>query len=164
VAHAVEFFLGDGKTAFVVDSDHLLLLASRALGSLGHGQQARRLVLVGSGLVQPAEWEVSGSEAVWTVDLKRITVVDAPNLEIMFFAGLRMVLESMADVWDEPSGSGVLGLRHVCQVATALVGPEKRDRQRFAEEIVATSSGLLDQIGRRRSWTSVPRVMNLDVR
>mgnify|MGYP001586639369 CR=1 FL=1 len=165
VANAVEFFLGAGKTAFVVDSDHLLLLASRALGSLGHGAQARRLIILGSGLVQPAEWEVSGSQAVWTVDLKRMTVVDGPNLEILFFAGLRLVLESIAEVWDACSGTGVLGLRHVCPAAAALVGSEKKqDVARFTEEIVTTSSSLLDQISRRRAWTDVPRVMNLDVR
>ncbi|OGV65592.1 MAG: hypothetical protein A2498_08765 [Lentisphaerae bacterium RIFOXYC12_FULL_60_16] len=164
MAGAVEDFIEDGRTSFLVDSDHALVLASRALDSMGHGMAAKRLLLHGTGLVRPTEWIAAGSDAVWVLDLRRMTVTQDAGLELVFFAGLRLVLESMAEVWDPEQGRGVLGLLHVCSTAQLLMGTDVPQQViPVAGEMVDHCGQLLTRIGEQRKWRSVPRVMNLDM-
>jgi hypothetical protein len=161
VAAFVEQYQDSGT---YIDSGFLVMLASRALSSLGEAHAAHRLIVFGSGLVKPSEWEVTGGEEVWTLDLRQMTVRDDAALELVFFSSLNIVLASIADVWDASGGRGVLGLRHVCTTASALLGGGKpRAVSALADEIRRTCEAKLTQVHGERSWSHVPEVMNLDL-
>jgi hypothetical protein len=165
LAHAVEHFLQEHGNGEFVDSRYLLLLTSQALASVGDAEVGRRLFLFGSGMVRPAEWEVRGRETVWALDLRQMTVRDDACIELLFFNGLRIVLDSIAEVWDAFEGRGVLGLRHVCSVASDLLGrgSSKKEVARLSDEIRDLCRRRLERIGSERGWAAVPEVMNLDL-
>ncbi len=164
LAVAVASFLDQHQdSGSYVDSGYLVMLASRALSSLGETQAAHRLLVFGSGLVRPAEWEVTGNEAVWTLDLRRMTICDDAGLELVFFSSLNIVLSSIAEVWDATDGAGVLGLRHICSTASVLLGGGKPGAvTALADEIRSVCESKLSQIYGERKWRHVPSVMNLD--
>lgn len=165
LARAVEYFIQADKKYAAIDSQHLMILTSQALSSLGEGLFARRLLILGTGLVAPAEWQMTGDKAMWILDLKRMTVRSDVGLELILFNALNVILDSIADVWDETDGHGFLGLRHVCRTASALLGKSKKDKtaQFLAAEIKGRCEKRLEQIGRDREWKRAPDVVNLDV-
>lgn len=163
LARAVQFFVEQEADAPWVDSNVLLMLASSALSSLGHGLAARRLYLFGTGLVRPARWEATGADTMWVLDLREIMVRDSVPLELMLFGSLCIILEALSEVWDESRGHGVLGLRHVCDAAARLSGSTRpKDVTALAAEIQAVCRDKLAQIGEDRNWTDVPHLVNLD--
>ena len=161
---AIEHFLQQQGHGEAVDSRYLVMLAARALSSVGEGTAARRLLLYGTGLVVPSEWEVTGGEAVWVLDLRQITVRDDAPLELVFFGSLNIILETIAEVWDKARGNGTLGLRHVCSAVNALTGGAGNKKQALAlgDEIRNLCRRKLDQIGQERNWEQTPQVMDLD--
>jgi hypothetical protein len=86
------------------------------------------------------------------------------SLELIFFRGVQLVLDSIADVWDECSGDGVLGLRHVCLAASSLLGAPRNSRvvAELSDEIIDISIAKLEKLQEERSWEFVPFVLNLD--
>ncbi len=165
LASAVATFLEQSQdSGSYVDSGYLVMLASRALSSLGEQGAAHRLLVFGSGLVRPSEWEVTGGEDVWTLDLRQMTVRDDAALELVFFNSLNIVLACIADVWEQTQGRGVLGLRHVCDTATAVLGGGKPGAvSALASEIRKSCEAKLAQIYTERGWQHIPAVMNLDL-
>lgn len=165
VARAVECFLerngGDGS----VESRHVLMLASQALSSVGEGAAARRLLVFGTGLVRPSEWEVVAGDRMWVLDLRQMTVRADDSLEMVFFGSLNIVLEAMADIWDETGGEGVLGLRNVCAAACALLGSDacRKRVDALVDEIHNAARTKLNHLGALRGWDEIPQVMNLDL-
>lgn len=166
LARAVEHFLVEESRAEFVDTNTLTCLAARALSSIGHENAARRLLLFGTGMVRPSEWIVTGEHAVWILDLKDMSIRNDAPLEILFFQGVQIVLESIADVWDESRGEGVLGLRHICSAASALLGSSRKTSEvsDLGDEIRSLCADRLDRIKNTRGWMTTPRVMNLDIR
>jgi hypothetical protein len=164
MAAAVELFLSEKGDSSCVESKYLVMLTSRALSSVGEGAAARRLLLFGTGLVKPSEWEVSGGDSMWVLDLKQMTVRTDVVLEMVFFNSLNIVLDSIADIWDENSGRGVLGLRNVCCVAEAMIGSAAKKSKALvaAREIREASCSKLEKIGKDRGWSEIPRVVDLD--
>lgn len=163
LAHAVETFLKDNN-ASAVESRYLVFLASRALASLGEERAARRVLLFGSGLVRPAEWEISTGQEMLVLDLRQVTLRGDACVELVFFNALSVVLESIADLWDPTAGGGVLGLKNVCRVAADLLGHDgKKQVEAVATDIRIHAGRKLEQVGTQRNWTDVPRVINLDI-
>lgn len=163
IARAIEAYLSLDPGCKSVESTHLVMLASQALSSLGEKNQARRLLVFGTGLVRPAEWEVSQGGTMWVLDLKRISCRGDAQLEMLLFNSLSLVLESMADVWDETDGKGQLGLRHVCTTADSLIGSGgDGGLASMVSEIMSLCRDRLGEIGGRRGWGVVPGVINLD--
>jgi hypothetical protein len=165
LAKAIEHFLAQQGDGSCVESKYLVMLAARALSSLGEGNVARRLLLYGTGLVVPSEWDVTGGDAVWVLDLRQITVRDDASLELVFFGSLNIILEAIVEVWDETHGRGTLGLRHICSAVGALMGGggSKKQAAELADEIRTLCRRKLEQIARQRGWEHVPQVMDLDV-
>lgn len=164
LAKAVDAYLREKGENYCVDSQYVLMLASRALDSIGEGEAAKRLLLFGSGLVKPSEWDVSGGETVWVVDLRQLTLREDAPIELVFFASLSMILDCIAEVWDESSGKGILGLRHICSAVCDLVGDSNvKRRKKLAAEIKDVCGRRLEQMKCERKWTSVPEVIDLDV-
>jgi len=165
MARAIAHYLEEDMGCTEVDSEYLIQLASRALASLGHGPAARRLLVFGTGLVMPAEWEISGNDAMWILNLRQIAVRAEASLEMVFFGCLSIVMDSMADVWGECSGRGTLGLRHVWATAGSLLGERasRRKIESLADEIRAVCVEKLERMRQERGWASVPTVINLDI-
>lgn len=164
LARAVELFLMEENYVSCVTSENLVMLASKALRSIGEVIPARRLLLFGTGMVRPSEWVVSGAKNIWVLDLKGMMLRDDSSLELIFFECLRAVIESLADVWDDSKGEGILGLKHICGAASDLLG-EANDRRKvvlLADEIKGACSNLLTKIGNRRGWITHPVIMDLD--
>ncbi|MBN1558140.1 MAG: hypothetical protein JW951_08340 [Lentisphaerae bacterium] len=165
LARAVEAYLAEGHAGEFVDSRYLVLLACRALSAVGEDRAARRLLLYGTGLVLPSEWEVTGGKAVWVLDLRQITVRAEERLELVLFNCLSGVLGSIAEIWDASRGRGVLGLRHVSGAAQALLGGGSAPGKvrELAREIKTLCALKLSRIGDERGWTHVPEILDLDV-
>jgi hypothetical protein len=165
LARAVAWFVEKDRGGYFTDNRHLAALASRALASVGERVQARRLLVLGTGMVRSAEWIVSGEDSMWVMDLKAVTLLDRPGLELVLFRSLDLVLGTVAEVWDRTSGRGVLGLLHVSQTASALIGDtSERAVLKLGLEIKGRCAERLSSIGASRGWTHVPVVMDLDVR
>jgi len=165
VAEAVEQFLVQAVDDDAVDSRTIDFLAAQALESLGDAASARRLLLYGTGMVRPSEWVVTGDQAIWVLDLKQMTLYGHAPLELLFFRSMLLILDAVADIWDECSGDGVLGLRHVCTAAAGLLGVSERADavSDLAAEIVDACTSKLDQLREARGWLTSPSVMNLDL-
>ncbi|OVE75909.1 hypothetical protein BVX97_03085 [bacterium E08(2017)] len=165
IARAVEMFIQEEMDCTCVNTNELILLASRAMASVGDGHMARRFLLFGSGMIRPSEWEVTSDNTMWVLDLKQITLSKESALELTFFNAINILLDSIADVWDDTKGEGVLGLRHVCTAATLLLGSSARnkDRSLLINEIMAVCELKMQQIADRRGWDDEPRIMNLDL-
>lgn len=165
LAKAVESYVQGEHDGVSADSRYLVMLASKALTSLGEGTAGRRLLVFGTGLVKPSEWEVTGEDAIWILDLKEMMINEAAPLELIFFSSLAMVIESIAEVWDGTRGQGVLGVKNVLVTALAILGNDSSSKRvaSLGAEIKSVCEKKLDQLGRERTWDQVPRVMNLDI-
>ncbi|OGV66668.1 MAG: hypothetical protein A2283_08385 [Lentisphaerae bacterium RIFOXYA12_FULL_48_11] len=165
LAKAVESFLETEHDKGVADSKYIVMLASRALSSIGEGAAGRRLLVFGTGLVKPSEWEVTGEDSLLVLDLREMMVRENAPLELIFFSTLGMVLESIADAWDKAEGRGVLGLKNVFSTGLAFLGSSSDVRriEMLGEEIKTACEQKLERICAERKWSQVPRVMNLDI-
>ena len=160
VARAVECFVEQDCGEARLDARALVLMTS-----VGRTGVARRFLLHGTGLVKPSEWEVSRGETMWVVDLKQLTVLDGAPLELIFFTGLGIIIETLSDLWDSTQGRGVLGLRNVCGTAEMLLGQGGKlsDIVSLSDEIQRHCNDRLDRLCRNRGWQERPQVMNLDM-
>lgn len=165
IARAVEMFIRDELDCSCVNSNDLIMLASKAMASVGDSLVARRFLLFGSGMIRPSEWEVTSEDSMWILDLKQITFCEDAALELIFFNAIYLLLDAISDIWDESSGKGVLALRHVCSAASTLLGDTARTKERsiLMREIVEVCEKKLHQIGAKRGWMEMPHVMNLDI-
>lgn len=164
LSRAVECFLDVEDQRPAVESRYLVMLASRALSSIGEGEAARRLLLLGTGLLRPAEWEITGGKTMWVLDLRQMSIRGDAALELVFFGCLRIVLDSIADVWDPSRGCGILGLRHICSVAGQLLGNRPRGRRsgEMSREIIEACRSNLRRIRNQRNWSEIPEILDLD--
>ncbi|MDD4872339.1 MAG: hypothetical protein PHR77_17445 [Kiritimatiellae bacterium] len=165
LAKAVESFLEREHESDVADSRYIVMLASKALSSIGEYAAGRRLLVFGTGLVKPAEWEVTGDNAMWVLDLREMMVSENFPLELIFFGSLGMVVESIAEIWDKTRGQGILGLKNIFSTAIAFLG-NGNDTKGIAlleGEIKSVCERKLEQLYKERQWDYVPRVMNLDI-
>jgi hypothetical protein len=165
LAGAVADFVESSSKDGTVESNYLVMLASKALSSIGEQGAAHRLFLMGAGLMRPSSWEVAGGDAMWVLDLKEMTVCPDVPLEIVFFNSLSAILEMIAEVWDPTSGSGAIGLRNVSSAAAALLGHEGRkdEVEAVADEIKDMCAAKLEQIRAERNWAGIPAVLDLDL-
>lgn len=165
IARAVEAYLDREVNCTFAESGYLMMLASRALSSVGDARTARRLLIFGTGLVRPSEWVVSGDSTMWVLDLRQLTVKDDISLELIFLNSLNTILESIAEIWDVTKGEGILGLRHICSAVVSLLGEIEVQKagSMLTKEIISMCESKLDRISSERNWINRPRVMNLDV-
>jgi len=147
----------------IEDDNMLVMMVAKVLGSIGKDGPARKLFILGSGMLKPAEWEISRGESMWVLDLKTVTLKVDSSLEILFFCSLNVVLDSIVDLWDESGGFGVLGLKNVYSAARAMLGsPDENKTAAFLDEIRDLCESKLQQHARTRKWQTVPDVLSLD--
>ena len=98
---------------------------------------------------------------MWVLDVQPLAAGIGAMLEMQVFGSLGVILDCMADVWDEADGHGVLGLSHLHVFAGRRRGVAGADWQ---TEIMAICGARLGAIARRRGWTQQPNVIDLDLR
>lgn len=152
-----------GESGMYVESGYLVMLASRALFSIGEHRAAHRVLVFGTGLVHPSAWEFCGGRSIWTLDLGRMTVRADAALELVFFSSLNMVLDCVAEVWDASGGRGALGLRHAGTAAAGILqqGGVRR-LATFQSEVAQACRAKLKQIGTAHGWAHTPELLMLD--
>lgn len=164
LAAAVASYIQESSTSDAVSSAYLVMLSSRALTSIGEHRAAQRVLVHGTGLVRPAQWEVTGEDSMWVLDLKQITMLAEASLELVLFQSLNLIVETLADVWNDTSGRGVLGLRHVSSAAARLLGSAgDRRLEEMAREIRGVCEDRLRRIADERGWVETPAIMDLDL-
>ncbi len=148
------------------DSRPLLAgISARVFRDLGAGELARRLLIFGSGIVTAASWEIAGGGTLWILDLERLACGSGPQTELSLVRSLDAALMAMAEVWDDTSGHGPLGLRKLEQVVHSLLGEGASPRRCRAleRELFNGVGARLKMIAAERDWTAVPEVLNLTV-
>jgi hypothetical protein len=146
-----------------IDATMLVALASRALTSIGEELAARRLVLLGSGVVRPAEWDVAGDTTVWVLDLKPLLESGGADLEMDLFTSLNRILDAIGDVWDESDGRGVLGLMHLEDCGGTSRETGKCGNPTLIAEVKAACDGKLRCLREAKGWHDLPDVISLDL-
>jgi len=154
---------GNGDSGMYVDSGYLVMLASRALFSIGERKAAHRVLVFGTGMVHPSEWEFCGGQSIWTLDLGRMAVREDVALELVFFSSLNIVLDCVAEVWDASDGRGALGLRGAATAAAGILRQGKGRRlAAFQTEISQVCRDKLKQIGAAHGWSHTPDLLLMD--
>ena len=164
IAHGVAAYIEGRPGAVCVESDYVLLTATRALASMGRENLARRWVAFRSGVARFSHWAAAGSEPMLVLDISRLRLPDG-GVELALFSTVGIVLDAVADVWNESKGRGVLGLRRAADTAAALLGTPLRGRRTAAltAEVMAFCGERTRWIGEKRGWVTSPRIMNLDI-
>ncbi|MEI7436895.1 MAG: hypothetical protein WCL16_08850 [bacterium] len=140
IVHSVATWLHDHRRSFS-DSpaarEELSLLAAQALHAVGHPLCARRMALVGSGLVRSSAWTFAAGATVWALDLAPLVRRPADRYELPFLVLLRTTLHQLASLWPDDNAQLVLGLRHLRPTVDVLLGPEavRRKREQMTREI-----------------------------
>jgi hypothetical protein len=139
-------------------------LTARALGSLGRPDAARRVLVLGSGLVRSSEWLAASPRPVWALDLHRLLLRDADHLELALFLGLDVILDAIAGLWDASSGAGILGLRRSNAASRLLLGPATSRARiaRLRREVRGVCEKRLEILAAERGWSDRPQVLFTD--
>ena len=166
VACAVWCYLARPDHDHPDDAIHPRALTARALSGLGYAGLARRMLLHDSDVFRNTEWTVTGDDSVCMLDLSKLLGETAVEiLELTLFATISALLQSIAEGWDETSGRGYLGLRHVRLAAARVMGGSRPGGNvlPLCAEIRDRCGEKLAQLARQRDWESVPRILLLDL-
>lgn len=163
VAAGVQSFLDEEHCAGRAPS-HVRALAARALIYSGRKDMASRLLLIGGGLVKTSESALVNTGTVLILDLKPLVIQDDECLDMVFRRCVLLLVDSMAHMWDDDGGCGMLGLRNVRTAAGAVLGTEARPGpvHILAREIKSLCEVRLDACQRGRNWKERPMVLDLD--
>lgn len=163
VAAGVQTFVDDEHSAGRA-SRHVRVLASRALISSGRKDMASKLLLVGGGLVKTSQSALVSDGTVLILDLKPLVIHDDECLDMAFRRCVLLLIDSMAHMWDEVEGCGMLGLRNGRIAAGAVLGRGARQKlvHSFAREIKSLCEMRLDALRHGRNWRERPMVFDLD--
>ncbi|MGQ9662637.1 MAG: hypothetical protein ACUVWX_09920 [Kiritimatiellia bacterium] len=163
VARAVDEYAAHWLVGNVVDERAFFLFAARAMWAVGEKEQAARVLLLGSGLVRPADWDSTGPMCMWILDLGQLLREEHRQLELLIVSTINTTLEMMASFWDRTGGSGALGLRCVSVLNGKRQAATKHKLPQSAvfPEVSRHCRKKLEQLSRRRAWRAVPRVINL---
>ncbi|MEI6970711.1 MAG: hypothetical protein WCL44_04270 [bacterium] len=163
VAKGVEAYLGDcGDLG--AGAGRVRALTTRALISSGKAHLGRKLMLAGGGLVKATRSALVEDGVVLTLNLRGLTVRHDERLDLVLRRCLLLVIDSMAPMWDQSGGRGMLGLRNLRAAAVIFLGHSARPGQvnRFVRDTMNLCADRLDVLGKRRGWAGGPVVCDLD--
>ncbi len=149
------------RAGFFVEDGKLLLLASKALQSVGERKAATRMLLLGSGFARPVSWVVTAHDAGWTLDVSRMTQDHVVGLEMAFFSCLHAALEALAEEWNQANGQVTVVLRGAEEAGRALLGCPVASRrvQAFVDEVELACRQKVAQLAAQYGWQAVPRLL-----
>ena len=177
IAQAVAAYCAQWQDEFMLSSEYMAMLVSRALRAVGEETAAQyfgdgRSSLVmesmsrfrnvppalwsvfASRLIRPSRWLVSHGRVIWTLDLSRFRLDADLDLELAFHQAIRAILYAVAEIWDESAGAGILGL-------SGIRRPTSKNKS--AIDVKTLCRDLLERIKAERGWTVLPQVLSLDV-
>jgi hypothetical protein len=162
LSHALSAYLeaSSDRAGFFVEDGNLLVLASRALQSVGQGKAATRMLMLGSGFARPVSWLVTEQDAGWTIDVARISEEAAGGLEIVFFRCLNAAIEALAETWHAHGGQVVVVLQGATEAGSVLLGrpAHARQVQAFVKEVDVACRDKLAQLARQYGWKEPPQL------
>lgn len=163
VAKGVETFLCDNNDVMAA-SGRVRALTTRALICSGRKNIGSKLMLAGGGLVKTTHSALVEEGVVLTLNLRQLAVRHDERLDLVLRRCLLLVIDSMAHMWDQSGGRGMLGLRNLRAAAGGFLGDDARPANvnRFARETVALCRERLDVLRQRRNWRELPVVCDLD--
>lgn len=165
IAQGVAIYLDEGHPdGFRMELGHMLTMAAQVLSALGHPSLSRRLPLFGTGLICLSDSPMTGNGIMLVLDLQKLTSRRADCLEMVLLPSLLRCVEIIADTWDNSSGDGMLGLRHMASYAKSLLPHRVRAARLNAlkAELMDQTRTALERIGTERGWRVAPHVINLD--
>jgi len=166
VSDAVEYFFAKhGLQIYSHEPASCLPFFCKALTAIGEIRTCQKIIVLGTGIVKRLEYLSAGGKPVWILDLKRLLSSDYPAIELSLYPALNIVLDSIAEVWDETQGDGFLGLRQLYRVACEINGTNRKLRRiyKVVDEIKTVCKLKLSKIRTQRDWTSVPQIINMDI-
>jgi hypothetical protein len=177
IAQAVAAYCVQWQDESTLSSDYIAMLVSRALRAAGEEKAARHFSdgrnlsetksvfhfrdvppalwsVFASRLIRPSRWLVDHGRVIWTLDLSRFRLDADLGLELAFHQAIRAILYAVAEIWDESSGAGILGLSGIAR---------RTSKKKSAIDVQILCRDLLERIKTERGWTFMPRVLNLDI-
>ena len=163
IAAGVQIFLADSSGA-PVESGRVRALVSRALLCSGRKAEASRLLLLGGGLLKTSRSALVHSGTVLIMDLRRLVVKQDECLDLVFRRCLLLLVDSMAHMWDDVDGHGMLGLRNVRAAAEVVLGNTATPARvsLLAHETRSLFERRLGALRQKRRWGTSPVVCDLD--
>lgn len=163
VVAAVDAMLAEGNApAGATGGTALAGLAARALHAIGEERAARRLQLLGAGVIRPLPSVLADGGTLWVVDVGPLIRNNRLLMELELIAWLDAVIDCLADVWDGSGGKGTLGLR--CGAGPARRRGRGAAGQPLALELRRDCLARLRAIGLQRGWVALPEVLDLNWR
>ena len=107
---------------------------------------------LGAGIVRPSASALDRMRPVWILNLPRLIVAAGPLVEFGLLKRIRVALEQVAEVWDESSGCGVLGIPRIPGEALSHLVYVGR------EEVPGWCRAMLNRIQVERGWKTCPEV------
>ncbi len=175
-------------------TEYLLLLIGRALWSVGAEPTARRLlarqsralnlpatfmeaiwapdismlhwhILLATRAVRTSALMKTMGGTLWVLDLERMVLPKATNLELLALNMVRIVIDRVAVLWDHCHGHGLLGLRHANKVAAGILGGPRHSTKStaLAADIRDLCTRRLQTLKTDRGWEATPQVIMLDM-
>ena len=122
----------------------------------------RLLPYFSRGIIRPADWAGAQLDRMWTLDFGRLVLTDAERHEIVLYRTLRALLEQMFVFWDATDGEGILGLKDLAGLEVETGSPKKQTLT-APGDLLEYVADLFKQQVVKRSWKTVPSVLNLDL-
>ena len=128
VACAVECFLSRNRNSYVTRTSELVMLTSRALSSIGEKSASRWFFLQGTGLIKFTQWNATGDEAVWMLDVREMTDSHLKNATLMVEKRLKRLKANLVE--DNTMNDFYFSIR-LLKLSNALEGLDKEKARRL---------------------------------
>lgn len=114
-------------------------------------------------LYREGSWAGAGGEAMWVLDLGRLSGSEQEILPLAWWPALRALLGGMAEFWDASGGRGILGLRGLAGLRAGRARAGGRiHRLEVVAETLSFCRSVLDRLREERGWVETPRLLLLD--
>jgi len=194
IARTISDFLRMEHPVPNIATEYIILLVARALWAVGDEQAARRLIasksseldfsmlytdvvftsdislslwrmILSSRTVRPFPLTGTKNGGIWVIDMQCAVTRAEDRLELTLFRVVNVVLEEIAALWDHARGNGILGLRRVNDMASAMLKcPRKSGKTKaMSAEIQKHCVDKLQSLGKERGWKKIQYVISFDL-
>jgi len=109
--------------------------------------------------LRPLRLTTAGGETVWVLDLEKIHLSEADWHEMILMQTLRVLTETVSNVWKKTDGDGTLVVKGLSRFSDVVRAQNSRS--------VSQSTGYIQDVLKHRAaqldWSRVPSVLSLDL-
>jgi hypothetical protein len=192
VADSVAAYCEMQFKTFCLPVDLVAWLSARALTSLGQHAEAQAVLerfdlaatmedaaaflalpddaaflwqITKGGYVRSSRWHGEASGGFWVLDLALLESGEDVSLELRTINALRAMLRRMAGVWDACNGQGCLGVKGMPGHAERLTARRRQHpaTKRMIEELLQYCGTTMRALAAERQWSTVPRVIRMEL-